>query len=114
MNMRWLRAKWVLGTALVWHVLRMCWVRDRRFGVWLGRLKSEGLHDGHVRLNRPCVGCGCCAYGFAGSNPMSMLMGNARMPDGLQEMEGGNVQALNAHLQKVCPVGVQVSGYPYR
>lgn len=117
---RWLRARIVLGWALVKHLLLGPLAARRSApGPWLRRMGAEGLSPtpaanwSHLAGSSKCVGCGLCD--LFGSpelpRPSLMIQGAARLPGDapyVQEEALAALQLMAPDIARICPQGVQV------
>jgi ferredoxin len=125
----WLHARWVLGWAVVWHVLTLPFAgRKRDPGVWLGRIGQEALGptppgnwSAATNATR-CIGCGLCdtvlpqgltaAADAAGNVPAvalsQVILGAARLPSDAPSSLAfvPQLMAVADGVRAVCPTGV--------
>jgi ferredoxin len=117
MNMGYLNSRWVLGWALVKHVLLRPFVR-RDPARWVEKIASESLAATPAEgwaLFEPasrCIGCGLCdAVMPAGDSAAAWIMGSIRQPQdaplALQQARSLRLHA--AAIERICPAQVQVT-----
>ena len=117
LSTRQLNAYWVLGWALVKHVVARPFIGRRVPGPWLSRLRDESLgvvppnawasFDGTSR----CIGCGVCeVVGAPGDTPMRWILSIGRQPGDapLVRREVARLGELALEIERLCPARVPV------
>jgi hypothetical protein len=117
-DVRQLNALWVLGWALVKHVLARPFVGRRVPEPWLARLREESIGvvpaDAWAKLagTSRCTGCGTCDVVAAapGDAPMRWVLSVARRPGDapLVRHEVERLAVLAADIERLCPARVPV------
>lgn len=117
---RWLRARWVLGWALMGRVLLAPWVRRQTDPKrWLRTMTGEGLartpQDNWAQFNPAgrCIGCGRCdLFGNAQvPRPSHVMVGGARLAADAPawRTQAAALRALAPQIRQICPTGADAA-----
>jgi hypothetical protein len=117
MMTRWLKARWVLGTALMRRVLLAPVLPDHGPRPWLGKLAEEdlasvpeGLWDYAGGTSR-CIGCGLCdAVARGNESPSTWLANDPREPSTAPIVleHAARLDELASEIARICPARVPV------
>jgi hypothetical protein len=117
LSMRQLNAFWVLGWALVKHIIARPFVGRRLPQPWLDRLGQEQLGPVPERAwelfapSARCIACGLCdALGAPGDTPMQWILSVARTPADAAIVGPAlaRLAALAGPIEQICPARLSV------
>lgn len=112
---RWMKARWVMGSALIKRLATLPFVPPRGGRPWLAELAKEGLASVPEEMwtyaagSSRCIGCGLCdSVARSGESPSSWIMGEAREPSTapLALAHATRLEELATDVARVCPAGV--------
>ncbi|MBI5511481.1 MAG: hypothetical protein HY903_22215 [Deltaproteobacteria bacterium] len=117
LNLRQAHSLWVLGWALVKHVLLVPFVGRRGPRPWLDRIARESLGPVPKEAWRlfagtsRCIGCGLCdGVGEVSDTPSRWILSAARCPADaeLGLTAAARLEVLAPNIERVCPTRVAV------
>lgn len=109
-------AYWVMGIALVKHLLRLPFEGRKIPAPWLARLKTENLAPSpkeswnYIAETSRCIGCGLCDVAAQNLSVSGLIVGGSRQPADaplvLQQMR--LLEQVAHDIAKICPTSVRV------